>query len=527
MTRLAEKLPKKKVNTFLTYLTPFLTGTLSLSKMTSHSNTLELLKPQKLNKEAMRSSLHKFNLKISETSITWKTVSDRALEFLGRIGGLNHLIVPSELKGADTHKNLVKEFSDSQCLNSSISLIYNHCKSLHFTLPLYSKNIEINLAKIIPRIVEIASTSLHKKMKTAACELLHSLIIYLIGKSAEMSIVKQSNTSFSNLYRVIFPAMLTIAVDNDEVPAKIFQTLCMQITRLFSGSRSYENSDKACFLDILQECASTRDNSNLRNFAASCLGEFVRWSIKQMTQNQLEQNYGNIKSVIMRIEANANHSNTYHRYGAILTLKCILIPLRDEAFLVSKYILELTQVVLNVIKKSFYASYVPDEISVETKNVIKKLQEIILKRWDLLKAADQIRGTFENVHAFILWLYSQIMAHEKPYQTEILSLWEELAAKGEGTPKIWMSKNVKQKSLFECKALTFDLNEFSGSSNSREKVNLVKRNYELLLSQILVFKIFLTKEYCLIEEIKNTQDFLIFVKNVNSFLIASSLEGIW
>lgn len=56
--------------------------------------------------------------------------------------------------------------------------------SVIFPLPLAAKKVDLNLTKLLPRILEIAQNHQEDKMKVFACELGHALIIYMIGKSA-------------------------------------------------------------------------------------------------------------------------------------------------------------------------------------------------------------------------------------------------------------------------------------------------------------------------------------------------------
>ena len=59
-------------------------------------------------------------------------------------------------------------------------------KRLLFTIPLSSAKIDIYLDSCLPRIVDLAQTSTDKETRIAACELLHALILYMIGQSAQL-----------------------------------------------------------------------------------------------------------------------------------------------------------------------------------------------------------------------------------------------------------------------------------------------------------------------------------------------------
>ena len=49
---------------------------------------------------------------------------------------------------------------------------------------MHTSKLEIYLDASLPRIVDLAQNSTDKLTRIAACELLHALILYMIGKSA-------------------------------------------------------------------------------------------------------------------------------------------------------------------------------------------------------------------------------------------------------------------------------------------------------------------------------------------------------
>ena len=47
-----------------------------------------------------------------------------------------------------------------------------------------SKKVDINITKILPKLLNIALNSPERDLKVNSCELLHGIIIFMIGKSA-------------------------------------------------------------------------------------------------------------------------------------------------------------------------------------------------------------------------------------------------------------------------------------------------------------------------------------------------------
>ena len=97
-------------------------------------------------------------------------IAYKVLDLLGKIGGHAHSIISNELTKKHDKENFIRWDSE---------------KRLKFDLPLANdQTIDIYLDSCLPRIIDLAQNSPKKKTRIAACELLHGLILYMIGKSA-------------------------------------------------------------------------------------------------------------------------------------------------------------------------------------------------------------------------------------------------------------------------------------------------------------------------------------------------------
>ena len=76
----------------------------------------------------------------------------------------------------------------------------------------------------MPRIITLVTTSTDRKIKITACEFLHAMITFMIGRTATRT---EKNIDFTSLYDHIFPAVFPIAADIEDVDTKIFNTLCL------------------------------------------------------------------------------------------------------------------------------------------------------------------------------------------------------------------------------------------------------------------------------------------------------------
>lgn len=64
-------------------------------------------------------------------------------------------------------------------------------------------------------LTHLASLSL---VQVAASELLHSLVVYMVGKSAQMVEGENSLPPMYKLHKRLFPVLLRLACDVDQVP---------------------------------------------------------------------------------------------------------------------------------------------------------------------------------------------------------------------------------------------------------------------------------------------------------------------
>ena len=118
----------------------------------------------------------------------------KVLVLLGRIGGDNRFVV------GDAASTLSK------------SIAWDTQEHLALKLPLGSVKHDIKLDSILPQVVELALNSSDRQTKVAACELLHSLVVYMVGAQGKLGKDKQDVAgSFERLYEHIFPALLRYA----------------------------------------------------------------------------------------------------------------------------------------------------------------------------------------------------------------------------------------------------------------------------------------------------------------------------
>ncbi|KAM4719019.1 DNA-dependent protein kinase catalytic subunit isoform 2-T2 [Anableps anableps] len=249
----------------------------------------------------------------------------RVVKLLGHLGG-------------KLNRNLVTVVSSEEMMKKFVA--WDSEKRLSFAVPFTDMKPVIYLDPFLPRISELALSTSDRQTKVAACELLHSLVVYMVGKSAQM--VEGGNTlpPMYKLHKKLFPVLLRLACDVDQVTRQLFEPLVMQLIHWFTNNKKFESQDTVAVLEAILDGVIDPTDSTLRDFCGRCIEEFVKWSIKQTTPKQQEKSPTNMKSLFKRIYSLALHPNGFKRLGAALAFNSIYRQFREENSLVEQFIFE-------------------------------------------------------------------------------------------------------------------------------------------------------------------------------------------
>nr|CAB3231039.1 DNA-dependent protein kinase catalytic subunit-like [Phallusia mammillata] len=281
-----------------------------------------VLEKVKLNKKSKSSIKKQKNIKEAEES-TRKRMRSRVVRYLGSLGGsvLSFLKKPdegNEVAVADWDKDIV----------------------IKYAVPFRDLKPEIRLDLYLPRVMEIASQSSDRQAKIAACELMHSIVLYTIGTNAQTSNMKSVSGLMPSLYKKLFPVLLRLACDVDQVCKQMFEPLMKQIIHWFTNNQQFESPSTATLLNALMDSLVDFDNAALRELSAQLLCEFLAWSVKQNTVNT-SSSPTNAKSILKRIYSLARHPSSAKRLGATVAFNHLYRVFREQATLVDDYTLEI------------------------------------------------------------------------------------------------------------------------------------------------------------------------------------------
>ncbi|KAK7881228.1 hypothetical protein WMY93_029637 [Mugilogobius chulae] len=230
------------------------------------------------------------------------TVRLRVVKLLGHLGG-------------KLNRNLVTVVSSEEMMKKFVA--WDSEKRLNFAVPFSDMKPVIYLDPFLPRISELALSTSDRQTKVAACELLHTLVIYMVGKSAQMAEGENTLPPMYKLHKRLFPVLLRLACDVDQVTRQLFEPLVMQLIHWFTNNKKFESQDTVAVLESILDGVVDPMDSTLRDFCGRCIEEFVKWSIKQTTPNSTIQQccsaIDHLKRVIKQKAPTLNQHNPKRR----------------------------------------------------------------------------------------------------------------------------------------------------------------------------------------------------------------------
>lgn len=185
--------------------------------------------------------------------------------------------------------------------------------NLPYILNFESENAIIYLNKLLPRIVELSMIASDRPLRIAACESLHTITVYLIGKF---------NQENMKSFEILYHPLIMLACDSDPMISKLFDTLIKQIIHWITSP--VQNIDSTELIRTVMDLLVHSSNIHTRLYAAECLHELTNWSIKQQEQIDGRIDLQNIQKILDIIVMFATNPDPEKRYGSALAFNQII-----------------------------------------------------------------------------------------------------------------------------------------------------------------------------------------------------------
>uniref|UniRef100_A0A670Y1A7 DNA-dependent protein kinase catalytic subunit n=1 Tax=Pseudonaja textilis TaxID=8673 RepID=A0A670Y1A7_PSETE len=323
-------IPRNIIQPYYKDIVPCLDSYLKTSASTDESqNNLEVKKLSKaiqkgMNKVVIQHLKKSKNLEL-EADPSLEAVRARVVRLLGTLGG-------------QINRHLITGTSAEEKMKKFVS--WDIEKHLNFAVPFVDMKPIIYLDLFLPRVTELALCASDRQTKVAACELLHSIVMFMLGKAAQIPEGHKNSPPLFHLYKRMFPVLLRLACDVDQVTRQLYGTLVMELIHWFTNNKKFESQDTVTLLEAILDGIVDPVDSTLRDFCGQCVHEFLKWSIKQTTPQQQEKSPVNTKSLFKRLYSLALHPNAFKRLGASLAFNNIYQEFREENALVDQFVFE-------------------------------------------------------------------------------------------------------------------------------------------------------------------------------------------
>ncbi|NXA73861.1 PRKDC kinase, partial [Thryothorus ludovicianus] len=447
-------IPRHVMQPYYKDVLPLLDGYLKSSTSTVESqNNWEVRKLS----QAAQKGRHKVVIQHIRKAKTFSVDSDPSLEavrtrvahLLGSLGGqINH--------------NLITATSAEEMMKKCVS--WDTEKRLSFAVPFADMKPVIYLDLFLPRVTELALSASDRQTKVAACELLHGIVTYMLGKASQMPEGRQGPPPMYHLHKRVFPVLLRLACDIDQVARQLYEPLVMQLIHWFTNNKKFESQDTVAFLEAILSGIVDPVDSTLRDFCGQCIREFLKWSIKQTTPRQQEESPANTKSLFKRLYSLALHPSAFKRLGAALAFNSVYREFREENSLVEQFVFEALVVFLESLALAH-----TDEKSLGTAqqccDALNHLKRIIKHKAPSLNKEGKRRAPrgFPATKSvclqdIVLWLLVQCGRPQTECRHKAMELFYEFVPllPGNKSPSSWLADTLKTRDV------SFLINKFEG-----------------------------------------------------------------
>uniref|UniRef100_A0A182PBZ1 non-specific serine/threonine protein kinase n=1 Tax=Anopheles epiroticus TaxID=199890 RepID=A0A182PBZ1_9DIPT len=192
----------------------------------------------------------------------------------------------------------------------------------------------IKLDSIVDRVCELAVECSDRATKLAACELLHTIVLYLLGISYQ--------DRLAGLWSQLCRHLLQLSCDTDLAVCQMFEPLLFQIIHFVTQPSKLTQQGTRALLDCLLDATSNVQHSAIRDLSIRCLREFLQWTNRQCGGTQSANDRRKIKCTLLeQLKTHALESNASHRYGSALAFNNLFRLLLQDDFHVVRYSFEL------------------------------------------------------------------------------------------------------------------------------------------------------------------------------------------
>lgn len=289
-----------------------------------------------------------------------------------------------------------------------------------------SGSVRISLDALLPRICELACTATERQKKMAACELVHAILLYVIG----------TNKHMGKLWMELCQRMLLLGCDGDVAVQQMFEPLIMQTMHYMSHKDRTHQDGVEILLQCQMEAMTHRTNSAVRDLAARSLREFLVWAVKQTTPEQMLGSPITISTLIEKIKLFSLDALQEKRFAAALAFNNLYRVLREEDFIVTTFWMELFYAFcMNFVMCEEYGERnvhnQPDlqQVSASLDHLVRVFRERkhIFNTSNARRHVPAAAFDGDRLQHVVLWLFQQCSSTRSNYRRKVMEMFTKLA----------------------------------------------------------------------------------------------------
>ncbi|KAH1016070.1 hypothetical protein HUJ04_007350, partial [Dendroctonus ponderosae] len=273
--------------------------------------------------------------------------------------------------------------ADSSC----VAKVTSDTLHLKVMLPFNDLVLDIHLEPFVMRVIDICLNSSDRKNRVMACELLQAFVVIFLGRAKALPATSQSD--LDELLKSIAMPLLHLACDMDQVVRQIFEPLFMQIIHWYTSKTQRQGPHLAVIIDVLMDGVTHSTNASLRDFSGKCINEFVKWSIKQYSDNDLKNNPESIKVLVDKMRFFSRHPDLVKKIGAALIFNNIYKEIREKRTLISLFAVEILHLFVISLDLLEHSNEEVDSTVFQIRNSINHLKRIFIEKSNLFRELEQ------------------------------------------------------------------------------------------------------------------------------------------
>ncbi|KAJ8904960.1 hypothetical protein NDN08_001473 [Rhodosorus marinus] len=182
----------------------------------------------------------------------------------------------------------------------------------------------IHTILLLPSLSELIVSN-NPEQRVTACELLHAVTVKLVAESSKLDKSAQERKCTTEVFKRLFPMLVKLACDRDDLVRSIFRPLVLQLVHYISSRGAPSPPESSILVEALVECATlaARATASTTSGISDLLAEYIRWSLKHLGDQGLQRPTHDIDALIYRFLALLRDPDEGKRVATIsLLLDC-------------------------------------------------------------------------------------------------------------------------------------------------------------------------------------------------------------